>query len=43
MNLEATEEQMRTMCDQVKLLYNEKKSWLSDEEFLEIAKGVLGN
>jgi methanogen homocitrate synthase len=43
MNLEATEEQMRTMLDQVKLLSIEKKSWLSDEEFLEIAKGVLGN
>ncbi|HJP12795.1 MAG: 3-hydroxy-3-methylglutaryl-CoA lyase [Nitrospinota bacterium] len=43
MGLDATEEQMRTMLDQVKLLSIEKKSWLSDAEFLEIAKGVLGN
>ncbi len=43
MGLEATEEQMRVMLDQVKLKSIEKKSWLTDDEFREIASGVIGN
>lgn len=43
MGMDATDDQMRTMLDQVKLVSIKKKSWLSDEEFHEIVQGVLGN
>ncbi len=42
MGMEATEEQMRTMLDRVKKMSIEKKGWLDENEFREIAEGVLG-
>ncbi len=42
MGIAATEEQMRVMLDRVKRRSIEKKTWLEEEEFEEIVKGVLG-